>query len=652
MKIQYPTSRFGVSRVELLIFVAICTLIMAILWPSLETVREKARNYQCRSRLRSIGVALHSYHEAFQSLPPAGVWSRQHYPDLKLPRTVEFSYGNWAQVLLPHLNRLDVSRQFDQTLPAVDPKNERARMTFLAEMTCPLDTYNHSGNLGEYPLENGSIARFARGNYALNGGPRHFSDKPGYLWGMRPHGAYPRIDKATGDFRWYFGGIGGFSRSLRMEEVRNGASTTVAVDEIRAGIVPEDLRGVWALGQVGGSVTAAHGVWGDAGIPNSQFPAADDIWGAAEMYKKYRAERFRSAGMPCCDHCPENKQVAARSMHAGGVNLLTLDGAVHFVVNTIDPSIWHVMHSAEAPASTLAGEDLPARLSGVLLKHESKPRDGVSRVNSSVPLPNDLTNSLGMRFKQIIEGEYIMGLPDDRVDDPSNLDPIPDEVRTHPVKITKPFLFGIHEVTQDQFQQVMGYNPSWHSAEGEGRLTVDGVETGAFPVENVTWTEAAEFCQRLTALHEEKQAGRSYRIPWEAEWEYVCRSGKTTPYQLIRTWGVNDHLGEYAWKGRGTRPKEIMTPTPIGSYPPNEFGIHDMRGNVWEWCADYFARDYYGLSPKDDPTGPAEGILRVWRGSDWVFASNECKTHRSWSLEPWDRNPFLGFRVVCEITPQ
>lgn len=242
------------------------------------------------------------------------------------------------------------------------------------------------------------------------------------------------------------------------------------------------------------------------------------------------------------------------------------------------------------------------------------------------------TNSIGMQFVDVPAGMFTMGVPDI-----GNNEPAPPECPTHEVRITRSFRLGQHEVTQSQYMSVMGSNPSHHSPDRAGTEATD-----EFPVENVTWNDAVEFCRRLTDLPGEKAQGRRYRLPTEAEWEYACRSGKSDPYR----WNPRRQPDDKSGAAAGIEPSLPLTR--VGSYPPNDFGLCDMRGNVWEWCSDWFERSYYSRSPIDDPTGPAGGYLKVVRGGDWIFVGEVCRINYP-VMSPWQRSPFVGFRVVCEI---
>jgi formylglycine-generating enzyme required for sulfatase activity len=247
----------------------------------------------------------------------------------------------------------------------------------------------------------------------------------------------------------------------------------------------------------------------------------------------------------------------------------------------------------------------------------------------------ELTNSIGMNFKLIPAGEFRMG----SLETESGRDPEDEE--QHRVRITKPFYLGVFEVTQRQYERVMGSNPSHFDGDVE-RL----------PIESVTWEEASEFCTKLSELPEERAAGRRYELPTEAQWEYACRAGTTTPFHF------GDELDGTQANCDGNYPYGTATPGPylertaeIGSYSQNEFGLYDMHGNVWEWCADWYDEEYYGESPIDDPPGPAEGgaVSHVIRGGCWHTSADFCRSaHRD--LDKSDEpQAGIGFRVMCRL---
>jgi formylglycine-generating enzyme required for sulfatase activity len=265
----------------------------------------------------------------------------------------------------------------------------------------------------------------------------------------------------------------------------------------------------------------------------------------------------------------------------------------------------------------------------------------------------EITNSIGMKLVRIPKGTFTMGSP------ASEKHRGTDE-QQHEVEITKDFWLGIHEVTQKQFKTVMGYNPSCFSSDGTGRPGVTygawkpaeskdkvaGQDANVFPVENVSWDEAKEFCEKLSAQPAEKRSGRLYRLPTEAEREYACRAGTKTVFHF------GNSLSSKQANFDGDKPygaeegPRLGRTCKVGSYKPNAWGLHDMHGNVWEWCADWYDEDYYGKSPRRDPQGPGSGSFRVSRGGCWQFHGQYCRSAFRTGVVPEGRNEGVGFRVA------
>jgi len=261
-------------------------------------------------------------------------------------------------------------------------------------------------------------------------------------------------------------------------------------------------------------------------------------------------------------------------------------------------------------------------------------------------VPATEENTIGMKLVLIPPGEFMMGSPDCDSDAHSHEKP------QHKVRITKPFYLGAHEVTVGQFRQFVEATGHKSEAEKDGRGAYGWTGKGwqqdprfnwrnpgfeqsdEHPVTCVSWNDAVAFCQWLS-----KKEGKTYRLPTEAEWEYACRAGTTT------RWCFGDDeaaLGEYAWYYVNSGEKTH----PVGQKRPNAWGLYDMHGNVWEWCADWYAEGYYRKAPPDDPTGPSSGADRVLRGGSWI--NNLCfarSANRSFYL-PELRNLNLGFRVA------
>jgi formylglycine-generating enzyme required for sulfatase activity len=268
--------------------------------------------------------------------------------------------------------------------------------------------------------------------------------------------------------------------------------------------------------------------------------------------------------------------------------------------------------------------------------------------------PAKVTNSIGMILVRIPPGTFKIGSPEGEEHRSK-------DEKQHEVEISKDFWLGVYEVTQKQFKEVMGYNPSYFSTDGKGGPGLkydygkpgggkDKVpeDTSDFPVENVTWEEAKEFCDKLSNRAEEKRSGRQYRLPTEAEWEYSCRGGAPS-YQVFH---FGNSLSSKQANFDGTRPYRAAREGPdqsrtckVGSYEKNRFGLFDMHGNVYEWCSDWYAEDY-GKSRRTDPSGPGEGVARVVRGGSWGGYGSLCRSAHRNSRRPSYRSSSLGFRVA------
>src|SRR5712691_3391855 len=229
--------------------------------------------------------------------------------------------------------------------------------------------------------------------------------------------------------------------------------------------------------------------------------------------------------------------------------------------------------------------------------------------------PKTLHNSIGMEFVLIPAGTFQMGSNDS---DTHN-----DEKPVHTVRITQPFYLGKYEVTQGQWQAVMGNNPSFFKGDPNR------------PVEEVSWNDVQEFIRRLHS----REGGATYRLPTEAEWEYAARAGTTT------RWSFGDEasrLGRYAWH-EGNAGGQTH---PVGQLQPNPWGLYDMHGNVWEWVQDWYGS--YTSGTAVDPAGPSWGWDRVRRGGSWNWFNvlGLCSSGRRDSTPPGVRDSDLGFRLL------
>jgi formylglycine-generating enzyme required for sulfatase activity len=266
------------------------------------------------------------------------------------------------------------------------------------------------------------------------------------------------------------------------------------------------------------------------------------------------------------------------------------------------------------------------------------------------PEPGSLTNSIGMQFKLVRKGKFRMGAPE------GERTAFDGEKPQHEVTITKDFRLGVHEVTQGQYRKLMGTNPSDFSRKGEEKARVKqfkDAELDDFPVENVDWVGAMAFCKKLNE-REAKTLGKwKYTLPTEAQWEYACRGGprsSTMPFHFKKpTDSLSGKQANFAADqpfGDAKAGKYLGRTTRVGSYQPNRLGLHDMHGNVWEWCLDWYDEGYYANSPGRDPGGPAQGIHRVMRGGSWDYFGQCCRAAYRSHSPPSHQGNSVGVRVA------
>jgi formylglycine-generating enzyme required for sulfatase activity len=248
----------------------------------------------------------------------------------------------------------------------------------------------------------------------------------------------------------------------------------------------------------------------------------------------------------------------------------------------------------------------------------------------------EIKNKLGMRLALIPPGKFQMGSPFDEAERES------DETQ-HRVRITRPFWLGVYEVTQEEWATMMGNQPSYFSSSGGGKDRVSGLDTSRFPVEQVSWDDATEFCRRLSA-----QEGQEYRLPTEAEWEYACRAGTTTAYHFggVLNGDKANVDGNYPY-GTTTKGKYLERTTRVGEYGANAFGLYDMHGNVLEWCRDWYDNKFYASAAIADPENMKEAEYRVLRGGSWGSYARVSRSADRVRYTPAYRNFDCGLRVLC-----
>jgi len=222
---------------------------------------------------------------------------------------------------------------------------------------------------------------------------------------------------------------------------------------------------------------------------------------------------------------------------------------------------------------------------------------------------------IGLELVSVPGGEFMMGSDDG-----------PEEERPSHRVLVNGYYLGEHEVTQTQWERVMGSNPARFKG------------CASCPAEQVPWEEVQEFLGKASGL-----TGRRLRLPTEAEWEYAAGGG--SGHQRWPGTDRKDDSGEYVWYSGNFAGKT----RPVGLKFPNAFSLYDMGGNVSEWCADWYGKDYYRESPEDNPRGPAGGDRRVVRGGSWLSGPDDTRTARRSARSPSTRSPTLGFRVAMDL---
>ena len=238
----------------------------------------------------------------------------------------------------------------------------------------------------------------------------------------------------------------------------------------------------------------------------------------------------------------------------------------------------------------------------------------------------DLGKNVKMKLVRIPAGRFMMGSPNDEKDSGGWEHP------QHEVTISKPFYMGIYTVTQEQYDRVTGHK-GWEPK-------FRGLSN---PAEAISWEEAMDFCKAIS-----KKTGKNVTLPTEAQWEYACRAGTKTRFYFGDD---EDKLGDYAWYAKNSDNKMHL----VGQKKPNDWGLYDMHGNVWQWCSDWIdwgGDNYYSAKENDkDPKGPASGKARVCRGSAFDFSSDMCRSANRGGMGPDYHGASGGFRVVVLSGP-
>jgi formylglycine-generating enzyme required for sulfatase activity len=312
----------------------------------------------------------------------------------------------------------------------------------------------------------------------------------------------------------------------------------------------------------------------------------------------------------------------------------------------------------------------PPKVAAKVIAKESEatppapPASEPGRDRASSVTPGQITNAIGMKLVLIPAGEVMMGSPEGEKDAEDDQHP------QHRVRITRPFYLGATEVTRCQFRRFVDETAYRTEAERDGRgghgwneenktfeqnarynWQSPGFEqTDDHPVVNVSWNDAVAFCEWLS-----RKEGVTYRLPTEAEWEYACRAGTTSKYShgddpegLAAVGNIADGTAKAKYPGWTTITAQdgFIYTAPVGRYNRNAWGLFDMHGNVWEWCSDGYAADYYKRSPEDDPQGAEGAAVRVIRGGGWLNGPRYARSALRRRTAPENRDINLGFRLA------
>ncbi|MFH1885419.1 MAG: formylglycine-generating enzyme family protein [Pseudomonadota bacterium] len=260
----------------------------------------------------------------------------------------------------------------------------------------------------------------------------------------------------------------------------------------------------------------------------------------------------------------------------------------------------------------------PVRI-GVDTSWRPIPEDGAP--SGSGAMGSSFTNSLGMKFVWCPPGTFTMGSPSS---EPGRYDDEPQ----HQVTLPRGFYMQTTEVTQGQWEKVMGNNPSYFQ------------DCGAdCPLANVSWDDAQGFIRKLNQME-----GETYSLPTEAQWEYAARAGTNTAFYTGRCLSTDqaNYDGNYPLLGC-PKGQDRKTTVPVASFFPNAWGLYDMHGNVYEWCLDWYGNYPSGIVT--DPTGPSSGSSHVIRGGGWLHYATNCRSACRSLQSPGHRNDLLGFRL-------
>ena len=249
--------------------------------------------------------------------------------------------------------------------------------------------------------------------------------------------------------------------------------------------------------------------------------------------------------------------------------------------------------------------------------------DAVARLWLLPPHSLELAPNVWLEMLPVSAGTFLMGTPDTEAERDD------DEI-LHEVTLTQPFLVGKYPVTQEQWQSVMGRNPSYFQG-------------GNLPVEMVSWNDAHEFFQKVR-----EKTGQAVCLPTEAQWEYTCRAGTSTPFHFGSVLnGTQANCVVVNHTATTETGPDLQKTSQVGSYAANAWGLHDMHGNVWEWCQDWYGE--YSKEPVKDPQGVINGQYRVLRGGSWLYNAWGCRSGLRIRVPSGYQGSRCGIRLILPL---
>ncbi len=342
---RYRTRHFrhGFTLIELLVVITIIGILIAMLLPAVQAAREAARRVQCASNIRQVGLAVVNFESTKRMLPPSSRWrvnGKLSLGGIETPNNSQLA-ENWVILILPQLEEKTLAARFDLSKPIPHATNAVARTQTISIMLCPSDSYTAQQFMGSASSRTNQMAdQWARGDYAANA-------SLGYMWyGDGDADDFSGLGKNAGVFDgagWgnrYLRGVMGANVSLRMKDIVDGTSKTILLGEIRAGLLPQDTRGTWAMSGACPSALWANGYGTDDNGPNPATVHGDDERTCTEVQAAVGGQTaLTRKGMSCWNGPGTDRAQAARSLHADGVNVAFCDGSVRFISDFIERGI-------------------------------------------------------------------------------------------------------------------------------------------------------------------------------------------------------------------------------------------------------------------------------------------------------------------------